>query len=330
MQSKNSRRKLWLIIAGIGLLVILFVFLIDVDALLNLLGDITWSYVAIATIILLIGYLLLAVRLRYILFNRTGWWETFYANSIAFMLHIALFVPALAARVASTGSITSASLSQASSAILIERLMEQIMRLLATILAILLFTSKQTYPSVSIGLGVFLLVAVFGAIFWIVNHPEQAINSLASRLGGLRGLNEEQIRGTASSVIQGLEAISSARRLGITFSMSFGTWACFLAFQFLVLAALPLDMPTQQMWLIAVVVLAVMPPSINVMLIVYQLVVTILLTTLRLTDTTTALTYAITLHLLQMIVWLILGIWAQTQTGQSLKQLAQSIRRRVA
>jgi hypothetical protein len=208
--------------------------------------------------------------------------------------------------------------------------MEQIMRLLATILAILLFTSKQTYPSMSIGLGVLLLVVVFSVIFWIVKHPEQAINSLASRLGGLRGLSEEQIRHTALNVIQSLDAISSARRLGITFSMSFSTWACFLIFQFLVLAALPLNMPTQQMWLIAAVVLAVMPPSINVMLIVYQVVVTILLTTLRLTDTTTALTYAITLHLIQMIVWLILGVWAQTQTGQSLKQLAQSIRSRVA
>jgi hypothetical protein len=192
-----------------------------------------------------------------------------------------------------------------------------------------LFASDQTYPSISIGGGVFLLAVIFGAIFWIVKHPEQVINRLTSLLDGIRGLSQEQIRNTASSVIQSLEAVSSARRLGVTLLLSSGAWACFLVFQFLVLVALPLNLPTQQMWLIAAVVLAVMPPSINVMLIVYQVVVIVLLRTFQLTDTTTAIVYAITLHLIQMICWLILGIWAQKQTGQSLKLLAHNIRSQV-
>ena len=77
----------------------------------------------------------------------------------------------------------------------------------------------------------------------------------------------------------------------------------------------------------AAVVLTVMPPSINVMLIVYQVVVTVLLATLQLADTTTALTYAITLHLVQMVCWLVLGSWSIRQTGFSIAQLVQAVRK---
>jgi hypothetical protein len=263
------------------------------------------------------------------MFNKTGWWETFYANSIAYMLHIAMFVPALAGRVISISSVTSATLAQASSATLIERLLEQTMRMATTILVILLYTSDETEPTVSIGGGLLLLGVIFAAILWIVKHPKQVVNRLASLLTGIGGLSQEQISSTASTVIESLEAVSSARRLGFSLLLSAGAWACFLVFQFLVLVALPLNLPNRQMWLIAAVVLAVMPPSINVLLIVYQVVVTLLLITLQLTDNTTAITYAITLHLIQMICWLILGMWSKHQTGQSFRQLAQNIRNRV-
>jgi hypothetical protein len=330
MQAAILQHKTWILVGGAFLLLLFFLFLVDVGALARLLDRIAWGYIGTATFILLIGYLLLAVRLRYILFNKTGWWKTFYANNVAYMLHIALFVPALAARVVSIGSITSASLAQASSATLIERLLEQTMRMAATILAIILFSSNQMDPGISIGGGLVLLVGIFAAILWIVKHPEKVVNRLASLLTGVRGLSQDQISSTASSVIQSLQAVSSARRLGFSLLLSSGAWACFLVFQFLVLAALPLDLPTHQMWLIAAVVLAVMPPSINVMLIVYQVVVTVLLITLNLTDNTTALAYAITLHLIQMICWLILGLWSKRQTGQNLRQLAHNVKSRVA
>jgi hypothetical protein len=185
-------------------------------------------------------------------------------------------------------------------------------------------------PGMSVGGGLILLVGIFAAILWVVKHPQKVVNRLSSLLTGVRGLSQEQINSTASSVIESLEAVSSARRLGFSLLLSSGAWACFLLFQFLLLAALPLNLPTQQMWLIAAVVLAVMPPSINVMLIVYQVVVTVLLITLNLTDNTTALAYAITLHLIQMICWLILGLWSKRQTGQNLRQLAHNVKSRVA
>jgi hypothetical protein len=275
--------------------------------------------------VLLIGYLLLAVRLRYILFNRPSWWNTFYAVSISYMLHIALFVPAMVGKAMTFGRFTSVSVPQASSGILIERLLEQVMRVSAGILVAALVANMQTNSNVAVGGGGFLLLIMFGAIFLIMRHPDRVVNNVAPRLGQVRYLNEDQVRTTATSMLQGLEAISSTGRLIVSLLLSYATWASFFVFQYLVLAALPLDLPTDKMLLISAVVLTVMPPSINVMLIVYQLVVTVLLITFQLTDTTTALTYAITLHLIQMICWIILGSWSVRQTDWSFSQLIQTV-----
>ena len=321
------RHKTWLIV-GVALLLLLFLLrLVEVDVLFNLFQAINWSYLALATLFLLAGYLLLTVRLHYILFNKTGWRATFYANSIGYMLHIALFAPAMIARTASISWITSISAAQASSAILIERLLEQVMRFSAGILVGAIVARMQTNTEVAVGGGGLLLLIMFGTIFFVTSHPDQVVNSLAPRLGRVRYFDEAQVRSTAASMLQGLQAIKSAGRLIVSLLLSYAAWAGFLMFQYLVLASLPLDLPANQMLLIAAVVLTVMPPSINVMLIVYQVVVTLLLTTFRLTDTTTALTYAIILHLIQMICWLLLGGWSVRQSDLSFSQLTQVVRK---
>lgn len=305
----------------IGLLVF-----VDVNNLIRLISTISWVELLGATGVLLTGYLLLAIRLRYILFNRPGWWETFYATSIGYMLHITLFIPAILARTVTTGWVTSVSVPQASSGMLVERLMEQVMRLLAMVFVIILLTAQKTHPTISVSGSLIMLIILFGSLFWVLRHGEQVIEFTAGRLGHLKYFSEEQVRRAASGVLEGLEAISSVRRLLVSLLLSCLAWSSFFIFHYLVLDALPLNLPVPQMLLMAAAVLAVMPPSINVMLIIYQVVVTLLLVTFQLADTTTAIIYAVILHLIQMICWIILGRWALIQTKFNFKQLTQTIK----
>lgn len=327
MRDNSTPIKIGLILGGGLLLLLLFLFLVDIDRLLLLFSTINWFFLMAATAFLLGGYLLLTVRLHYVLLNRPGWRETFYANSIGYMLHIALFAPAMVARTASVGWITSVSVGQASSGILIERLLEQVMRLSAGILVGAIVARMETNTEIAVGGGGFLLLVMFGAIFFVTSYPDQVVNSLALQLGRVRYFNEAQVRSTAASMLQGLQEIKSAGRLIVSLLLSYGAWAGFLIFQYLVLAGLSLDLPADQRLLIAAVVLTVMPPSINVMLIFYQAAVTVLLVTLQLADTTTALTYAITLHLIQMVCWLVLGSWSVGQTDLGIAQLVQTVRK---
>jgi hypothetical protein len=326
MKATGSRRKLWIIAGAIALFGCLLVFLVNVPTLINLIREITWGYVLAATAVLLAGYVFLTIRLRYLLPGRPEWPKTFYANSIGFMVHIAMFAPATIARTASVGWLTAVPIPQVSAAVLIERLLEQVMRLSAGILVIILVSAMRASPNITIGGSVLLLIIMFGAIAWVVKHPERVINGMTATLGRLRYLSEERVRNLTSSALQGLENINSARRVAVGLLLSYAAWTCFLIFQYLVLAALPLNLPVQQMWLIAAVVLTIMPPSINVMLVVYHLVVLFLLTSLRLTDSTTAVTYAIILHLIQMVCWIVLGSWSMRQVNLSLSQLVQAVR----
>jgi len=327
MNNNNPRKKM-LVVVGVSaaLLLILFAFFIDRGDLARLFRTINWGEVVGVTAVLLVGYIFLTVRLRYILLNKPGWGETFYANSIGFMYHIALFVPAMVARVVAIGMVTPISMPQAYSALLVERLLEQVMRLSAAILAVLLLSSEQTHPTTSIGGTLIFVIALFGAIFWTVRHRERVIDTLTFRLSRWGYFSEEQIRSTTSTMLQSLDAISSGRRLIVNLLLSYAAWISFFMFQYLVLAALPLPLSTNQRLLIAAAVLVVMPPSVNVMLIVYHLVVIVVLVTFQLTNTTVAATYAITLHLIQMICWIILGMWALRQTGLKRQQIINAVK----
>ncbi|MCP4357945.1 MAG: flippase-like domain-containing protein [Chloroflexi bacterium] len=327
MKTNSSRNKIWIVVGvSTALLLFLFAFFIDLGDLVRLFKAINWWNFIGVTAVLLAGYIFLTIRLRYILLNEPGWEETFYANSIGFMYHIALFVPAMVARVVAIGMVTPISMPQAYSALLVERLLEQVMRLSATILVVLLLSSEQTHPTTSIGGTLIFVIVLFGAIFWTVRHRERVIDTLTFRLSRWGYFSKEQIRSTTSTMLQSLDAISSGRHLMVNLLLSYAAWISFFIFHYLVLAALPLKLSTNQMLLIAAAVLAVMPPSVNVMLVVYHVIVIVLLVTFQLTNTTVAATYAIILHLIQMICWTILGMGALRRTGLKRRQIIDEIK----
>ena len=327
MQLNLSGRNLWLVIGGSLVLILLFVFLVDVGALLNLLRAIDWKILFGAAAVLLVGYLLMAVRLRYIFLNEPGWWQTFYANNIGYLIHITLFGPAMIVRVVSLSWLTTIPLPQASSGILTERLlMEQVMRLSALALVIILLGSEQANPDVAIWGSIFILLVIFGALYWVTHHPEWLLEKVTPWLGGLRFLRRKQAQRTTLNLLAGFETAKSTYRLFVGLLISGIIWAVFFVFQYLVLVALPLNLPLNQMLIIAAAVLIVMPPSINVLLVFYHIVVIVLLTTLQLTDSTTAVVYAVTLHLIQMICWGLLGTWSLFRINFSLGQLMQAVR----
>ena len=107
-------------------------------------------------------------------------------------------------------------------------------------------------------------------------------------------------------------------------------WVCFLTFQYLVLSALIPNFALLQTLLIASVVLMVMPPSINITPIFYQVVVIAVLTIFNLTDLSLAIVYAIALHLIMMLFWLVAGRLSLHQTGLTLKQLVQEVKNQSA
>ncbi len=117
------------------------------------------------------------------------------------MYHIAMFMSAMVVRVVALGTVTPVSMPQAYSALLVERLLEQVMRLPAVILVVALVSSGQVELAASVGGSLLVLLALFAVIFWTVRHREQMIDSLVARMSHWGYSNEEQIRTTAGNIM---------------------------------------------------------------------------------------------------------------------------------
>lgn len=319
--------KNWIIGIGIILLFILVYLFVDFNLLATAIIAANWKQLMAGVAALLLGYLFLTLRLRYILLNQTGLPEIFYSNSIGFMLHTVMFMPASVARIVTINWITRLPVARISSGLLIERLLfEQVMRVTATVVAIVLFASKDTEPSLSAGGGLLMLVLAFGFIFWLIHHQETVVDGLVARLSKFQIVDEDQVRNAAATMLDGLSVVNSTRRLIVSLLLSALAWCGFLLFYYLVLDALVANVSVTQMLLVAVVTLMVMPPSINVMLIVYHVTVVFALSLFQLASPTNALAYAIVLHFIQMCCWLIFGSLSLRRTNLRLQQLVDLVK----
>jgi uncharacterized membrane protein YbhN (UPF0104 family) len=146
----DTRKQIWIIVGVITLFVILLVIFVDVRAVFRLLRRVDWLVLLVSVIPLLAGYALITTRWRYILANKPAWWKTFQADSIGYMVKTISPLPLAVARVATTSGLTSISVPQATSGMVVERLMEVTMRLLTLIVLLTLFAAQKTNTSLSI------------------------------------------------------------------------------------------------------------------------------------------------------------------------------------
>ena len=309
-------------------MLILLVFFIDVQALLLLLERNEWQFWLAGVALLLVGYAFNLLRWRYLLAGKTNWLPLFHSDSVAYMLDMITPIPIMMSRIVTTGWMTPVPMPQAASGMVVDRLLETLMRLLALIMVLVLATSEGTKvnatPTILKGLGLFA-VTVAGLV-WLSRHREAVADKLAGWLGHLPRLNEAQIRATLDNLLQALAYSGGTRHLVIGFIISVIMWTCFLGFQYLVLLGLLPDLFFRQIILIAGVILMVVPPSTPAMIGVYHSIVIGVLVGLNLLDINMAVAYAILLHSPQMVFWLLMGGWAMTRTDVKFKQLMQAIR----
>jgi uncharacterized protein (TIRG00374 family) len=115
----------------------LFFWFVDLDQVITLLRQADWRLLAAGMGALLVAYVLMAVRWRYLLSNRTGFFSSFHAINISNLVNSLTPIPEVAVRVLITGQSSGMSIPGATSGMLIERSLEQVMRVLAFLLALL-------------------------------------------------------------------------------------------------------------------------------------------------------------------------------------------------
>ncbi|MGD8584270.1 MAG: lysylphosphatidylglycerol synthase transmembrane domain-containing protein [Chloroflexota bacterium] len=325
-QAATASRPIQLAIILIVIILLLFLlWLVDWDTLLFLVRQSNWHQIALATPFLLLSFLLLLFGWRQLLPGKPGRGETFNATAISFALSIVTPVPDSLLRIVTTEQVTGTSLTQATASLVVERFLAAVVRLLAFIAFVAIWTWERSDSSGTRVAGLGLIIAALAALVWILRHPQRA-TIIVARLRSISYPGSARVEAAATEFGRSLAQILTVRRFLALFALFLLIWLSAGIYHFIVLNAIPLTLAPGTMVAISLALLVVLPPTSPTIVGVYQTVAVGVLVTLGLLDGGTATGYALLVQLPQVILWLLLGAWGYRRSQLSLSRLAEEIR----
>jgi uncharacterized protein (TIRG00374 family) len=314
-------RKRFLIAFLVSILVAaLFLLFVDIDAVLAQLRQADWRYLLAATVVLVIGYVILTARWRYLLGNKPGFEEAFNANNIGNLVNSLTPVPEVAVRVWLISRGKKVSLGEATTGTVVERLLEQGMRVLA------LFLALWTGYIVSMEAGTALLnaglvVLGFVAVTWMVRHADRVVLWLSPKLVRLPRLDDARVEKILNDLMLGLQQAGAARELTVGWIYSLLMGVVFFVFEYLVLLGIGVHYPPEQMLAVIFIILAIAPPSAPGMPGLYQATIVAALSLVAGFDVVTMTAFALVVHVLQILVLAVLGSWGLARIGLGFREV---------
>jgi hypothetical protein len=301
----------------IAVSVLFFVLLVDLRAVAAQLRAADAGYLAAASAALLAGLGVYAVRWWWLLGRRPRWLSTFHAGNVGHAVNVLLPLRVgEPARILVLSRTTPVSLGQATSSVVVERLLEQLLRL-AALGGAVVFGLGLTISPLTVLVAVAGLAAAVAGIAWLRRQRERVLAQWPARLARLPRVSEAAARATLTGLLFGLEQAASPGRLVGGLALSVLAWGCFWAFDALALAALPGVLSTAQMLTLSLGALALAPPSAPAQPGIYHAALVAPLSVLGY-DQAALTAYAVVMHALLMVWMLGLGLWGFGQSGAGL------------
>lgn len=323
-QSRGSRKQAIITLLVIAAIVALFLVLIDVELVISQLLAADPASIALASALLIISLAAYAVRWRALLGNKPSFKLTFHAANLGHAGNIIIpFRAGEVIRILVMGRSTAVSYTETTTSIVVERLFEQLMRLLVLVIAIY-FGIGLELSTGSIAGGIAFLVLGFGLIAWLVNHQEFTLEKGSALLSKIPRISYESAHHSISDLIENLKVVSKPRQFGMILFYSIVTWIIFWGFFFVTLQALQIDLPLQERLAISLGALALSPPSAPTQPGLFHASVVLPLSALGFNPEMLT-TYAVLLHIQEMI-WVVgFGIWGLIATGLSLDSIRENL-----
>jgi uncharacterized protein (TIRG00374 family) len=319
MRSRQQLVSLLLTLALILIIVILFLALVDVRAVWEAVRRANGLYLLGGTAALVAGLAAYATRWRLLLADKPRWRSTFDAANVGHAVNT--LIPLRAGepvRILVLGRADKTPLAEITSGVVVERLFEQIMRLSALAGAVLFGAGLTLSPGTVIG-GVGGVALVFGGLLWLIRNQAVVLDRWPRALARLPRVKEDAARRTLTNLLAGLSSVSSPRRLALAYLWSLIAWGCFLVFHILTLLALPAAPPKQALS-IALGALALVPPSAPTLPGLYHGSLVGPMSAVGF-DGTLLTSYAVLLHLIQLVLMVGLGGWGFRRSGIRLGEL---------
>jgi len=322
MQKERSKKWVWMTIAIIALVFIIFAAAVDFDVLLATLKSVHVGKFTVGVIFLLLGIVLITIRWRYLLRNQPEFAPTFHANSISYMLKLLLPIPQAVTRLTTLSLASSISIYQSSPVMVIERFLEMVMRLVALTLGIVLILDIPLWVA-ALAISALLLVAIPAFVMWFARNASKIVPKFFARSGGQSDVSEEKVEKALAKFQDGVSTFKATRELTVAVAISLAMWGLFLLFYISGFLSLSLDLDRSQIYAMSAVVLAFLPPSTPAMIGVYQGIIVAVLLPFGLIDVNTATAYALLMFGAQLVVWIVLGVWGLKRTDIDIRELSQ-------
>ena len=309
--------------ATIVTIAILFFWLVDTEEVAQYLVAADIRFLAAASIMLILGLVTFAVRWRALLANKPRLLFTFHASNLGHAGNILIpFRAGEAIRILVMGSDKSVSFTEATTSVVVERLFEQLLRLLALAAAILVGVGLEISPVAALG-GIGFLILGFGAIAWLVSHQDFTLDRGTRLLARLPRVTEETAHKSISDLLQNLAVVSKPRQFALILLWSVITWFFFWGFFYLTLLSLDAGFAPEQQLAISLGALALSPPSAPTQPGIFHASIVIPLSALGINaEALTA--YAVILHILEMFWMVGFAAWGLVATGSSLQDFFKS------
>jgi len=266
------------------------------------------------------GLAIFAQRWRALLKNKPELLFTFHAANMGNAANILLpFRAGEALRILVMGTDPNVSLAESTSSFVIERLFEQLLRVIAIIGAVFIGVGLEPTRGTIAG-GLFSVVLSFGTILWLVNHPEFTLKHGTAILARLPRMDEQRAEQSVADFLEILDAISAPRRFFMVLFWSLLSWVLFWGFFYLILISLDTGLPPESQLAISLGALAISPPSASTQPGIFHASVVAPLAAVGFaTDMLTA--YAVLLHIIEMVLIPCLGAWGLLATKVTLRDI---------
>ena len=177
MEGTVLRKRLLLAFGATLIIGALFFWLVDLDQVIAILRNADWRYLAGAVVALLCGYLLMAVRWRGLLGNKLGFLPAFHATNLGNLVNSLTPIPEVAVRIFLTGREAGMTIPGTTSGMVVERSLEQIMRVTALLIALLTgyvisFSAGSVLLNVGLVLGIFVLITLLVVAASLIDNVE--------------------------------------------------------------------------------------------------------------------------------------------------------------
>jgi uncharacterized protein (TIRG00374 family) len=323
--SQLSTKRILGVIAVIAVIITVFLLLVDLDDVLEQLSTAEPRFLILASASFLAGLVVFAARWRALLNYEPSQIFTFHASNLGHAGNILLpFRAGEAIRILIMGTNAEVSLAESTSSFVVERLFEQLMRLLAVLGAVLIGVGLETSAEAIIG-GVLFVVVGFAAVLYLATHPEFTLSKGTRLLTAIPRVSEERAYQATADLLANLSSIAHPHRFAIALGWSLISWSFFWLFFFLTLRALDTGLSLQDQVSISLGALAISPPSAATQPGLFHASVVAPLSALGY-DVELVTAYAVLLHILEMTWLIVLAIWALLATKISLREIGDLFR----